>query len=100
MSQLWSPPTTGGNTAIGYIDINSHIIKEAVDPLSNQDVAFKNYVATNAITTAGGVASDDIKLDVGSDLIRSIGCNNLTTGMKFTLLLGTDTNMLSYSLPD
>ena len=38
--------------------------------------------------------------NVGSDLIRSLGCNNITTGKKFTLLLQTDTNMLSYSLPD
>ena len=42
--------------------------------------------------------SGDIKLNVGSDLVRSLGCNNLTTGKMFTLLLGT--NMISYSLPD
>ena len=69
------------------------------DPLSNQDVATKNYVHKNAFTTAGGVASGDIELNVGSDLVRSLGCNNLTT-CKFTLLQGTDTYMLSYSLPD
>ena len=44
--------------------------------------------------------SGDIKLNVGSDLARSLGCNDLTTGKKFTFLLGTDTNMLSYSRPD
>ena len=65
------------------------------DPLSNQDVATKNYVDTYAFTTAGGVVSGEIKLNVGPDLARSLGCNNLTTDKKFTLLLGTDTNMLS-----
>ena len=70
------------------------------DPLSNQDVASKNYVDTNAFTTAGGVVSHDIKLNVASDLTRTLGCNDLTTDKKFTLLLGTDKNMLSYSLSD
>ena len=89
-----------GNTAIEAIDMNNHIIKNVTDPLSNHDVATKNYVDKNAITTAGGVVPDDIKLIVGSDLVGSLGCSDLTAGKKFTLLLATDTNMLSYSLPD
>ena len=67
----------GGNTVIGAIDMNSHIIKNVADPLSNQ-----------AITTAGDVMSCDIQLNVGSDLARCLGCNDLTTGKTFTLLLG------------
>ena len=63
----------------------------------NQDVVTKNYVDTNAFTTASGVVSGDIKLNVGSNLARSLGCNDLTKVKKFTLLLGTDTNMISYS---
>ena len=58
----------GGNTAIEAIDMNSNFIKNISDPMSNQDVAFKNYVdKKNAITTADGVVSGDIKLSVGSD---------------------------------
>ena len=41
-----------------------------------------------------------IKLSDGSDLVRSLGCNDLSAGKKFTLLLGTDTNMLTYSVPN
>ena len=86
----------GGNTAIGASDMNSNIIKNVSHPLSNQDVETANYVDTNAFTAAGGVVSVNINLNVGSDLVRSLGCNDLTTGKKFTLLLGTDTNMLMY----
>ena len=44
--------------------------------------------------------SGDINLNVGFDLVRSLACNDLTVGKKFALLLGTDTNMLTYSVPN
>ena len=80
--------------------MNSNIVKHVADPLSSQDFASNNYVDTNAFTTAGSVVSGDVKLNVGSDFIRSLGCNNITTGKKLTIQLGTDTNMLSYSFSD
>ena len=91
----------GGNTAIETIDMNSHIIKNVAAPLSNQDVAIKNYVGKkNAITTDGGVVYGDIKLSVGSNLVRSLRCNDLTAGKKFTLLLGSDANILTFFIPN
>ena len=90
----------GGNTAIGAIDMNNNTITNVSDPLTNQDVATKNYVDTNAFTKTGGVVSADIKLNVGSDLEMSLGCDNFSAGKKFTLLLGSSRNMLSYSVPN
>ena len=83
---------------IGSIDMNSNIIKNVLNPVPNPNVATKIYVDTNAFTTAGGVVPGDMKLGVGSNLVRSLGCNDLNAGKKFTLLQGTDTNMLTYSV--
>ena len=80
--------------------MNNNVIKNVADPLSYQDVVSENYVDTNAFTTAGGVVSGDIKLNVGSDLKRSLRGNDLTAGKKFTLLLGTDINKPIVFLPD
>ena len=33
-------------------------------------------------------------------MVRSLGCNDLSAGKKFTLLLGTDTNFLTHSAPN
>ena len=74
--------------------MNSNIIKNVLELVSNQDVATKNYVDTHAFSTACGVVSGDIKLSVGSDLVRSLGCHDHSAGKKFALLLGSDTNML------
>ena len=80
--------------------MNSNIITNIMHPLSNQDVASKNYVDTNAFTTAGGVLTGHIKISAGSDLVRCLKCTDLTACKKFTLLLGLDANILTYSVPN
>ena len=89
----------GGNTAIGAIDMNSNIIKNVADPLSNQDVVTKNYIHTHAFSTAGGVVSGDVVLRIGSELVWILGCDNLSACKKFILMLGSYSNMITYSIP-
>ena len=59
----------------------------------------KTILSKNAKNTHGGVVYSYIKLNVGSDLIRNLGCNDLTADKKFTLLLLSDKNMLLYFDP-
>ena len=53
-----------GNTAIEAINLNSNIIKNVSDPVSNQDVATKNYVDTNAFTKTGCTVPGVILINV------------------------------------
>ena len=79
--------------------MNSNIIINVTDPLSNQDVVTKNYIHTHAFSTAGGVVSGDVVLRIGSDLVTLLGCNNLSACKKFILMLGSYSNILTYSIP-
>ena len=64
--------------------MNSNIIKNVANPLSNQDDVTKNY----RFSTASGVVSGDVVLRIGSDLVRILGCDNLSAGKTFILMLG------------
>ena len=43
--------------------------------------------------------SGDVELRIGSDLVRILGCDNLSAGKKFILMLWSYSNMLTYSIP-
>ena len=88
----------GGNIAIEAIDLNSNIITNVSDPVSNQDVATKNYVDTNAFTRAGGTVFGPILLNVSfNNPTVFLGCLSLDIGKEFLLLLWSHQNTLSYT---
>ena len=66
----------------------------------NQDVCNQELCRHKRFYYNWCVVSGDIKLSVGSDMVRSLGCIDMSAGKKFTLLLGSDKNMLSYSVPN
>ena len=43
--------------------------------------------------------SGDVVLRIDSDLVRILGCDNLSAGKNFILMLGSYSNMLTYSIP-
>ena len=43
--------------------------------------------------------SGDVVLRIDSDLVRILGCDNLSAGKKCIVMLGLYSNMLTYSIP-
>ena len=43
--------------------------------------------------------SRDVVLRIGSDFVRILGCDNLSACKTFILMLGSYSNMLTYSIP-
>ena len=43
--------------------------------------------------------SGDVVLRIDSDLVSILGCDNLSAGKMFILMLGSYSNMLTYSIP-
>ena len=78
--------------------MNSNIIKNMAVSLSNQDVVTKNYIHAHAFSSADGVVSGDVVLRIDSDLLWILGRDNLSAGKKFILMLGSYSNMLTYSI--
>ena len=67
-------------------------------PLAPERIKISNV--EKLIPNLNNKTNYDIKLSVGSDLVRSLGCNDLSAVKKFALPLGSDPNMLTHSVPN
>jgi hypothetical protein len=68
------------------------------DPVNAQDAATKNYVDTNKVAKAGDTMTGNLTLNVGSDLLRTLGCSDLCGSKGFEILLGSLTNQIQCQL--
>jgi len=79
------------NRAITSLDMNNNKICNVLSPVNSQDVATKKYVDDSKDLSVG-----DLRLNVGEDTVRLLGCTDLTPGKGFILSLGELQNQIQY----
>lgn len=79
------------------LDLNNNTIKNVKYPSDDTDVVTKQY-ADNAdnlrILKSGDTMTGDLVLNIGESTVRQLGCNDLTAGKSFNLLLGSANDQL------
>ena len=60
--------------------------------------AWNTWVKSSKVLKSGDIMTGDLSLKVGSSLLRTLGCNDLSESKGFTILLGSDTNQLQCQL--
>jgi hypothetical protein len=91
------------NAATFYVPIHmgNRSIVGVADPVNAQDVSTKNYVDTKdalKVSKTGDTMTGNLTLNVGSDLLRTLGCSDLSGSKGFAILLGSLTNQLQCQL--
>ena len=67
----------------------------------SQNAATKNYVDTQdnlRVLKAGDTMSGDLRMSIGSDTVRLLGCVDLSEGKGFSLPLGNFQNQLQFAV--
>lgn len=91
------------NAATFYvpIEMGGRSIVGAADPAGAQDAATKNYVDTSDATKvakAGDTMTGNLSLNVGADLLRTLGCSDLSGSKGFSIILGSIMNQIQCQL--
>lgn len=91
------------NAATFYvpIEMGGRSIIGVADPINAQDAATKNYT-DNAnslkVAKAGDTMTGNLSLNVGTDLLRTLGCSDLSASKGFSVLLGSVMNQIQCQL--
>ena len=88
----------GETAAVGDINLAAHKLINVKDPVDAQDAVTKSYVDTNKVSKSGDTMTGDLSINVGSSLLRTLGCNDLSENKGFAVLLGSDTNQIQCQL--
>ena len=91
------------NAATFYvpIEMGGHSIVGVANPVNAQDAATKNYVDTSDATKvakAGDTMTGNLSLNVGADLLRTLGCSDLSGSKGFAIILGSLMNQIQCQL--
>ncbi|EDO33835.1 predicted protein [Nematostella vectensis] len=91
------------NAATFYvpIDMGGRPIVGVANPTNVQDAATKNYVDNSDATKVaktGDTMTGNLSLNVGADLLRTLGCSDLSGSKGFAILLGSLMNQIQCQL--
>jgi hypothetical protein len=79
------------------LDLNNNTIKNVKCPFDDTDVVTKQYADNTdnlRILKSGDTMTGDLVLSIGENDVRQLGCNNLTTGKSFNILLGSTSDKI------
>jgi hypothetical protein len=86
-----------GDTMTGNLDMNGWRVTSVSDPTVIGDVANKRYVDAQdnlKVAKAGDTMTGNLTLNVGDDLLRTLGCSDLSGSKGFAILLGSIMNQI------
>ena len=87
------------------VNLNQNTITNVADPVNNTDVVTKQYVDSkiggsgNAeVLKSGDTTTGDLLVNFNdSNSVRTLGCNNITSGELFSFLLGDFNNRIDFN---
>ena len=99
--ELKTKVSRSGDLMTGILDMNNNKIRNVSYPLLSTDAATKLYVDNGydeKVSLIGDIMTGNLVLKVNTDNVRVLGCNDLSGGKEFNLLLGNFQNQIQYEV--